>query len=169
MARPGRWTRSEYPCPHPDEDTVWYGRTMLIFKVRVQTDDDLAQGGVETELEIAMVEVFTSVRLPSALSPHRRLVVYAPAPKPRVYMIRCDDILGKLPVVPMGDTGTWNDDLPGIMIFGNDARRDTPGQPGSGSAVWYVNTWAMRWAKDKFDPSQTHEDSSDSTDNDADG
>ena len=138
---------------------------MLMFKVLVQTDGDLAQGGVATEIEIAMMEVFTSVRLPVALSPHRRLVVYAPAPLPRVYMIRCDDILGKLPVVPMGDTGTWNDHLP-ASIFADDARRDLPGKPGSGSAVWYVNTWALRWAKDEVDKTMS-ESCSESSDTDS--
>ena len=75
-------------------------------------------------------------------------MVYAPNPTPVLYMIPCGNIFGKLPVVPLGDTGTYNASLPAAW-FGTEARRDTPGRPGSGSAVWYINTWALEWAKDQ--------------------
>ena len=137
---------------------------MLLFKVQVQTDEDLQQGDIATELEIAMMEVFAS----SKGNNRDRVMLYAPQPTPVVYMIPCRDILGKLPVVPLGDTGTFNADMPAAW-FGADAKRDAPGRPGSGSAVWLINTWALQWAKDpKTDPSDHHSPEEDIEDSESD-
>ena len=35
-----------------------------------------------------------------------------------VYMVTCHDILGKLPLVSMGDTGTFNKNMPAILYSG---------------------------------------------------
>ena len=49
----------QHPFPHMSLDTVWFGRVMLLFKVRIMTDSDLQQGDVATEFEIAMLEVMS--------------------------------------------------------------------------------------------------------------
>ena len=74
-------------------------------------------------------------------------MLYARMPQPRVYVIPSAHILGRLPVVPAGDTGTITADMPPGW-FDGDIRRSTPANPKGGSAIWYVNEpeWAMRWA-----------------------
>ncbi len=58
-------------------------------------------------------------------------------------------ILGKLPLVPAGDDSTipWN-------MHGRKAACyprgmcDRQGSPGSGSPLFYINSWAMMWPVD---------------------
>jgi hypothetical protein len=58
-----------------------------------------------------------------------------------LYVVQVSSILGRLPLVPVGDTGTipfsMTAEYPG-------ARCDTP-DAGDGSRLWYVNTWALSW------------------------
>ncbi len=62
-----------------------------------------------------------------------------------ILVIPIESILGKLPVVPVGDTGT----IPHRL------RTDFPGTPGDrrpgsgdGCRMWYVNSWALGWSRD---------------------
>ena len=50
---------------------------------------------------------------------------------------------GKLPVVPVGDTGTIPHSLRNVCrwAYGNS----TPGD-GKGCPMWYVNSWTMGWS-----------------------
>jgi hypothetical protein len=59
-----------------------------------------------------------------------------------------ESILGKLPVVPVGRTGT-------IPFYMRDYERDFVGAAfdssagaGDGSRWWFVNTWAMGWSRE---------------------
>ena len=65
--------------------------------------------------------------------------------KPILYVIPIQSILGKLPVVPVGDNGTiphhLRDDFPGAP---GDCR---PGS-GDGCRMWFVNSWALGWSRD---------------------
>ncbi len=65
--------------------------------------------------------------------------------KPILYVVLIQSILGKLPLVPVGDTGT----IPHRM------RNAFPGAPGDrkqGAGDWYrtwfVNSWALGWSRD---------------------
>jgi hypothetical protein len=139
----------QFPFPDMDLHSIWYGRVLLFFKVLVQTDSDLLVDNQATEYELAFIDFFTSARLPAHLNRRNRIMLYAPMPQPRVYVIPCADrhILGSLPVVPAGDTGTITSDMP-TGWFDGDIRRSTPAKPNGGSAIWYVtvNEWALRWA-----------------------
>jgi len=66
-----------------------------------------------------------------------------------VYVVPLSHILGRLPLVPAGDTGT----IPYSMRDGKAACYehgicDTDGKPGSGSCLFYINSWAMIWPTD---------------------
>ncbi len=65
--------------------------------------------------------------------------------KPILYVVPIESILGKLPVVPVGDTGTiphrMRSALPGAPV---DHR---PGA-GDGCRMWFVNSWALGWCSD---------------------
>ncbi len=68
------------------------------------------------------------------------------------YVIHVESILGKLPVVPIGDTGT----IPFAMRQNErdfvDAAFDTKEGSGDGSRWWYItgNTWALSWSRERF-------------------
>ena len=66
-----------------------------------------------------------------------------------LYVIPVESILGKLPVVPVGDTGT----IPHTMraerareLVG--ARCDREIGKGDGTRWWFVNNWAMGWSRE---------------------
>jgi hypothetical protein len=59
--------------------------------------------------------------------------------RPILYVILIEHILGKLPVVPLGDTGT----IPHLGAPG-DRRPDA----GDGCKMWFVNSWALGWSRD---------------------
>ena len=73
-------------------------------------------------------------------------MLYLPKPDPLVWVVPISSILGRLPLVPLGDTGT----IPRSM---NQRRQacfpqgicDKLDEPGSGSACFYINTWAIGW------------------------
>jgi hypothetical protein len=60
-----------------------------------------------------------------------------------LYVVPVSSILGRLPLVPVGDTGTipfsMTAEYPGASC-------DTRPDAGDGSRLWYVNTWALSWA-----------------------
>jgi hypothetical protein len=56
-----------------------------------------------------------------------------------LYVILIEHILGKLPVVPVGDTGN-NSAPPSQRLSGPDA--------GDGCKMWFVNSWAFGWSRD---------------------
>ncbi len=65
------------------------------------------------------------------------------------YVLPVEYILGKLPVVPVGDIGT----IPYSMRQHADdfvcAAFDTSVGAGDGSRWWYVNTWALSWSRER--------------------
>jgi hypothetical protein len=80
---------------------------------------------------------------------YRTKLLYLPAPAPVVYIVPLSHILGRLPLLPAGDYGT----IPRSMSHRKDACFprgicDRQGQPGSGSPLYYINTWAMTWPTD---------------------
>ena len=58
------------------------------------------------------------------------------------YVLPVKSILGKLPVVPVGDTGTIPYSMRQHAADFVDAAFDTREGAGDGSRWWYINTWA---------------------------
>ena len=54
-----------------------------------------------------------------------------------LYVVPIESILGRLPVVPIGDTGI----IP-------HAKRANFSHSGDGSRCWFVNNWAMGWSRE---------------------
>ena len=65
--------------------------------------------------------------------------------KPVLYVIPIQNIIGKLCLVPVGDTGTIPHRLRTAFPGAPGDRR--PGS-GDGCQVWFVNSWAMGWSRD---------------------
>ena len=136
----------------PSLDSCWYGRVKLIFSFRVQQDD-----GTVMECQCAFIETLypfceghSKTWWPSTAQIGTRMF-YLPTPDSVVYVVPLSHILGKLPLVPAGDDGTISYQ---IGKHGNKDRWypygicDTPQNPGTGSRLFYLNTWAMVWPTD---------------------
>ncbi len=80
------------------------------------------------------------------LSPSSGRVVYElDRRKPVLFVIPIENILGKLPVVPVGDTGTFPHHMRNFFPGAPGDRR--PGA-GDGCRMWFVNSWALGWSCD---------------------
>ena len=65
--------------------------------------------------------------------------------KPVLYVVPVESILGKLPVVPVGDFGT----VPYVMRAQfSGALADRAPRAGDGCPLWYVNSWALGWSRE---------------------
>ena len=62
--------------------------------------------------------------------------------KPILYVLLIENVLGKLPVVPVG-AGTMPHCLQNA--FQGDSRPED-GSDGKGCLMWYVNSWATGWS-----------------------
>ncbi len=75
-------------------------------------------------------------------------IVYERLPDNQVfYVLPMESILGKLPVVPVGDTGT-------VLYCMEDfvgAAFDTREGAGDGSRWWYINAWVLSWSRERGD------------------
>jgi len=135
----------------PSIDECWYRRVNLIFKMRVRTD-----GGRLKECLCALIETFydycpssqAKSWWPSTAQIGTKLV-YLPSPEPVLYVVPLSHILGKLPLVPAGDDGTipWNMHGRKVACYPLGVC-DRQGSPGSGSPLFYINSWAMIWPVD---------------------
>ena len=68
---------------------------------------------------------------------------------PILYVVPIQSILGKLPVVPVGDTGVNPTVDPHYLrhhFLGATGDR-RPGS-GDGCRMWFVNSWALGWSRD---------------------
>jgi hypothetical protein len=142
-----RGTRAAFS---PSVDDCWYGRVNLIFKMRVRTD-----AGSGMDCQCALIETLYDycpregrTWWPSTAEVGTKLL-YMPSPDPVVYIVPLSHILGRLPLLPKGNFGT----IPRSMSGRQDACFprgicDREGRPGSGSPLYYINTWAMIWPTD---------------------
>ena len=64
--------------------------------------------------------------------------------KPVLPFIAVENVLGKLPLLPVGDTGTIQHHLRNLFPGAPGDRR--PGA-GDGCRMWFVNSWAMAWSR----------------------
>ena len=128
----------------------WKHQLVLLFTIHVRTDS----GSLE-ECKCAMMETLwdycpgqTRSWWPSTVQIGTKML-YKPGPDPVVYVVPISHILGRLPLVPAGDTGT----IPHSMRDRKAACYehglcDRDGEPGSGSSLFYINLWAMIWPTD---------------------
>ena len=133
----------------PAIQQCWYGRVNLIFKMRIRTDADQIK-----ECQCALIETLydycpgqSKNWWPSTAQIGTK-IMYLPS-EPVVYVVPLSHILGKLPLVPAGDHGT----IPRSMHGRKEACYrlgvcDRQGIIGSGSPLFYINTWAMVWPND---------------------
>ena len=76
--------------------------------------------------------------------------LYQPEPRSVVYVVPITSILGRLPLVPAGDHGT----IPAAMrnrkkeLFEYGKCDESAARPGTGSKLYYINSWAMCWPAD---------------------
>jgi hypothetical protein len=67
------------------------------------------------------------------------------------YVLPVESILGKLPVVQVGDTGTIPYSMRQHAADSVGAAFDTRAREGAGdgSLWWYINTWALSWSSER--------------------
>jgi hypothetical protein len=63
-----------------------------------------------------------------------------------LYVVPITSILGRLALVPAGDTGTIPYSMRSESALYPGATCDSRNGAGDGSRWWYVNTWAMTWS-----------------------
>jgi hypothetical protein len=68
--------------------------------------------------------------------------------KETFYVLPVEDILGKLPVVPVGPTGTIPFSMRGHAQDFVYAAFDSSDGAGDGSRWWYINSWALGWSRE---------------------
>jgi hypothetical protein len=80
-------------------------------------------------------------------------MLYLPAPEPRVWIVPVTSILGRLQLVPVGDTH-WYHSVFRLALASKqqayfpEGTCDQANAPGPGSKLFYINTWAMVWPSD---------------------
>jgi hypothetical protein len=74
-----------------------------------------------------------------------RMVYELDYKKPVLYVVPMQSILGKLPVVPVGDTGTIPHRMRNAFASAPGDRRPSAG---NGYLMWFVNSWALGWSRD---------------------
>jgi hypothetical protein len=71
-------------------------------------------------------------------------LLYQPEPKPVVYVVPIRNILGRLALTPYGEHGTIPYDWRHLQASHYPRGVcDLPNRQGSGSELFYVNSWAM--------------------------
>jgi len=86
------------------------------------------------------------VQFPGWLQSAGSRILYDMDPKnPVLYVVPVESIIGKLPVVPVGDTGTVPHGMAARLAGAYGESR--PGA-GVGCPMWYVNSWALGWSRD---------------------
>jgi hypothetical protein len=76
-------------------------------------------------------------------------LLYQPEPKPVVYIVPTKNILGRLALAPYGEH--WTIPYDWRHLQGSHYPRgvcDLPNRQGSGSKLFYINSWAMIWSSD---------------------
>lgn len=125
-------------------DNVWYCKVLFLFSFVSRHDVALRRHDCAF---VSVLEEYKGSRRPTWLDKANTKMIYERRENKLVlYVVPVSSILGKLPVVPVGDSGT----LPYVM------RRETADIPGAacdskdgagdGSRWWYVNTWALTWS-----------------------
>ena len=92
---------------------------------------------------ITIILVILIIPFPGWLAPVNSRILYdLDHREPILYVLPIENILGRLPVAPVGDTGT----IPYGMrnaFEGPVAYADSSPGAGDGCPLWYVNSWAL--------------------------
>ena len=76
-------------------------------------------------------------------------MLYLPKPRPRVWIVPVSSLLGRLPLIAAGDTGTVPHSMHGVMPASDPGGVcDTVDQHGAGSVLFYINSWAIFFPSD---------------------
>ena len=62
-----------------------------------------------------------------------------------LYVVPVSSILGRLPLVPVGTTGTIPFEMLGESLEFPGAFCDKSKDAGNGCRWWYINSWALSW------------------------
>jgi hypothetical protein len=72
--------------------------------------------------------------------------LYQPEPRPVVYVVPITSILGRLLLIPAGDHGIILAAMRHCKKeFFEYVKCDESARPGTGSKLYYINSWAMYW------------------------
>ncbi len=77
--------------------------------------------------------------------------VYHASLEPAIYIMPAQSILGRLAPVPVGEHGTIPSSLSAnssSLKRGKCDEQGRQGRPGTGSKLFYINSWAMIWPPD---------------------
>ena len=99
---------SDHALYHPSPDNVWYCRCLLFFTIVVRTDV-MARGSVRIKCALLSKLEPYGAPDPEADNWMRKAEscrLYELAPTPRLYVRPITAILGKVPMVRAGNTGT---------------------------------------------------------------
>jgi hypothetical protein len=76
-------------------------------------------------------------------------MLYLPGPDPKLWVVPVSHIIGRLPLVPASDHGTIPHDMHAnkqdCFEYGTC---DAADGPGTGSPLFYINSWGMIWPSD---------------------
>ncbi len=75
-------------------------------------------------------------------------LLFQPAQQPIVYIAPVTDILGRLALVPYGEHGTIPHGWRALACHYPRGECDHQDRPGSGSKLYYIDSWAMLWPSD---------------------
>jgi hypothetical protein len=139
----------------PSVDDCWYGRVLLIFAFHFRRPDTeqlmrCECAFIETLWQYCPGAANRKQWWPSTAEIGTKMLYLPTSANSVVYVVPLAHILGKLPLVPAGDTGTIPLSMAGhrdqsypLGKCDNDAD-----STGSGSSLFYINTWAMTWPTD---------------------
>lgn len=125
-------------------DNVWFCRVLLLFSF-VAKDD----GGEQRHdcAFVSVLEEYTGRRRPDWLAQADSTIIYERKNHQQVlYVVPIASILSRLPVVPVGDTGTIPFSMRAEAAEYPGASCDSRQDAGDGCRWWYINSWAMTWS-----------------------
>ena len=143
---------------------IWFCKLLLLFKIRSRTDTELK------DLDCAYVSVleeyngprrsghfnifsifcifciFWNLSVTAWVEDCESTIVYERREQSQVlYVIPVSSILGRLPLVPLGETGTIPFEMLKELADFPGAACDKSHNSGDGCRWWYVNSWALTW------------------------
>ena len=138
---------------HPDPDNVWYGQCLLSFSVIVQGDKPEDRFMCKLVLFSKLEPFNHEVPRPEQdwMDMIESRMLYELDPRlPRLFVLPISSVLGKVPLVRAGHTGTIPYSMRGEAKerrYYPGAKCDTKEGAGDGCRVWFVNMYAMKWAE----------------------
>ena len=77
------------------------------------------------------------------------IVLYLPKPCSRVWIVPVSSLLGRLPLIPVGDTGPILHSMQGrVNMCYPWGAYDNVVKAGTGSALFYINSWGWVFPSD---------------------